>query len=137
MFASDKVLKALKHVRSFFPSVDTVFYGIDHGWLYCEGTNVVKFHKKDIDIDCLVEAAESVKEFPAAFTMPLMKSIILYASNKYETAAEYADICVDTQSDIVVCVRAELFYGDMQEALDNAKPRKDETVLNTIPYDPK
>jgi hypothetical protein len=66
-----------------------------------------------------------------------MKSIILYAAKPgtgcavpywpvYPTSADHI------QAEVVIFVRAEIIEADVCHALDMARPKPDEIVLNTI-----
>ncbi len=64
-----KVLEALKHVNSLFPEVTQVFYGTDGRWLFCgEAFEAPDFEGK-ADVSLLEDAAHSVEDLPAAFTL--------------------------------------------------------------------
>lgn len=69
MRTPQRVELALKEVKRYFQEVDTVFYGIDGRWLFCNGIEPINFENKPIDICILEDAADSVKELPAAFYM--------------------------------------------------------------------
>ena len=59
------------------------------------------------------------------------QSIILYSRTSLNPAPGYAPVLIDGA--MVCLVRAEVYYGNIEEALANAKPRPDEIVLNTVP----
>jgi len=66
-----------------------------------------------------------------------MKSLILYGSRKKLTNA-HKPVTVTREGQEIgrqpeYYVRADLFNGDIDEALDKAKPMEGELVLNTCP----
>lgn len=66
-----------------------------------------------------------------------MKSLILYGSPTKLTNA-HKPVTVGTvpprgQPQIPYFVRADTFNGDIDSALEHAKPMEGETVLNTVP----
>lgn len=67
-------------------------------------------------------------------------SLILYASSIPVTNASYPVVIHGLPDSIdnkvptkVICVRAEYHDGSVTAALDKAKPREGEVVLNSIP----
>lgn len=66
-----------------------------------------------------------------------MPAAILYS--KLTSSGEDYEICFiegsedDPECESCVYIRAEYYPGDISEALDAAKPREGETVLNSIP----
>lgn len=64
-----KVKIALEHVRKFHPYVVQVFYGIDGRWLFMDEDMEALSFNGEIDIGILEDAADSVKSFPAAFSI--------------------------------------------------------------------
>ena len=62
------------------------------------------------------------------------RSIILYSGPEAEGATPVTTTFPDG-TQVTVYIRTEPFEGNPEEALDEAKPRENETVLNTIPTD--
>lgn len=60
------------------------------------------------------------------------KSLILYSSREFSKGCQIIS-AYDSGNAIPIYIRTEVFDGDIAEALDKAKPRAGETVLNTIP----
>ena len=60
-----------------------------------------------------------------------MKSIVLYS--KRTPSPRHTPVNVSGQA--YIYIRAELVANDVSDALDAAKPEKDETVINTIPLE--
>lgn len=66
-----KVLKALNHVRSFYPDVRIVVYSNDYRchFMYNDfNSPIIRVSKLDIGI--LEDAAEDIREVPAVFQLP-------------------------------------------------------------------
>ncbi len=60
-----------------------------------------------------------------------MKSLILYSSFN-DSPGAYPLVINKSGVFTELFIRVEVFDGDIAEALDKAKPRQDEVVLNTI-----
>lgn len=68
MKPTKEVLNALEHVRKFHPDVIQVFYGIDCRWMYMDEDMESPVFGNGIDIGILEDAADSIEQFPAAFS---------------------------------------------------------------------
>lgn len=60
-----------------------------------------------------------------------MKSVILYRAPR--ATSQTQDLVFE--GGYTIPVRHEIYEGDIGEALNNAKPRAGETVINTLPLD--
>lgn len=66
---TDEVKAALKHVRLHHPEVTQVFYGVDCRWLFCGEAFEAPTFGSEIDVGLLEDAADSLNEFPCAFSI--------------------------------------------------------------------
>lgn len=65
--APEAVTKAMEHVRTFFPEVDTVVYDLEGRWTYSKLGTVPGPFPDAIDCALLQEGADAVDGYPAVF----------------------------------------------------------------------
>ena len=66
-----KVLKALQHVRSFYPDVRIVVYNTDYRWQFMTNDfDAPNFEYVNVDIGILEDAADDLITVPAVFQLP-------------------------------------------------------------------
>lgn len=100
-----KAKEALQHVASHHPEVHSVVYGPDGRWLYFGDAFESPTFGDEIDIGLLEDAADSLDDLPAVFTIAFEPSADVTNFDTLHYAARQVVACWES-GDLAAAVRA-------------------------------